>query len=297
MSNEMVVYGQSSMSLEEMKVRANILVTSGLLPAHFKTPQQVIAAMMYAQDLGLPPAVAVNVLYPLPNGTIGTDTKTMLALCYRSGLIKGYTYEVDSKGAVTVKVKRKDLEDPIHFRFGDDEAKAAGLYDRPTYRAHRRTMYIWRATAGALRIAFPDVIFGLYDREEFGESPSIVVQPAAPPIIDGEVTEVISDWYGLFETIQRRHNVSAKDVFVHLQCENVPALSAKFKSPQDAYDAFVAALRKDAENAKVAPVLTLINNVFGEINPAMEEFARQWVANAADPSPSKFPLKEVEGML
>lgn len=308
MANELVpVTGNSAvqtMSLDEMKVTAELLITSGMLPKHFKTPQQIIAAMMFAQDIGLPPRVAVNVLYPLPNGTIGTDTKTMLALCYRSGLMESYTYDADKDGTVTVYVKRQGLDKPIHFSFGDQDARAAGLYNKQTYQAYRRTMYIWRATAGALRIAFPDVIFGLYDREEFPDSalvstPRPVVPPEKidPDIIEGEFDEKIDDWFQLFEIVQKRLGVSANAAFVFLKCDNVPEVMEKYGDPSNAYKALVEAMARDAENAKVNPILDVIRNVFGKTNDAVIDYVRNWVKETDDPVPAKFPLDEIEGML
>jgi hypothetical protein len=65
-------------------------------------------------------------------------------------------------------VKREGRSDPVTRSFSIEDAKRAGLWQKPgPWKDYPKRMLTMRARAFALRDAFPDVLAGLYLREEF----------------------------------------------------------------------------------------------------------------------------------
>jgi hypothetical protein len=66
----------------------------------------------------------------------------------------------------TCELKRTNLKDPITRTFTSDDAKRAGLWQKPgPWSQYPKRMLTIRARAFALRDAFPDILAGLYIRE------------------------------------------------------------------------------------------------------------------------------------
>ena len=85
----------------------------------------------------------------------------------RRGLVRNGTDIIRSKTAICM-VLRSGRSEPITRTFSIDDAKRAGLWQKPgPWTDYPDRMLMMRARAFALRDAFPDVLMGLYLREEF----------------------------------------------------------------------------------------------------------------------------------
>lgn len=236
------------LSMEQLRERANILLESGLMPDRWKTPEQVLAVIVAGRELGLPIMAAVSSLYPLPNGSLGSDTKTMLSIVYRSGLCEDLGWEFDDK-SVRVWTKRKGYS-KMEFTWGQDDDQRAGLGSKQVHRMYPRQMWLWRAVSALFRMAYPDVIQGLYGVEEFGESPltpQYNTQPSArtamtpksttsvQDVVDGEFVEV-DDWID-FSAAAKALGRNVREALMFIGCKDIPEAKDKYGSPQKAFEA------------------------------------------------------------
>lgn len=155
----------------EMMAKAEALAASKVLPAAYAAaPHNIFAAIQYGRELGLPPMTSLqNIAVINGKPTLGTDM--FLGLAMRHEEWGGYEITESTEKKATVKVYRvyKKSGKVACFvgSFTIEEAMAAGLA-RPNspWEKWRKRMLKHRATAFALRDAFPDVMAGLYQGEE-----------------------------------------------------------------------------------------------------------------------------------
>jgi hypothetical protein len=154
---------------------------SGFAPDSFKTPQQLVICWARGAELGLKPLQAVEGLTVI-NNRIGIMGDVALGLVRSSGLLEDEP-EVEYTGkdqtlACSVSVKRKGAKKPRSASFSWQEAKDAGLIDRPAprgippWKAYPRRMVYYRALGFVLRDTFSDVLKGMPLTEELNDIPS-----------------------------------------------------------------------------------------------------------------------------
>lgn len=153
----------------ERRARREILqsyIQSRLLPAHIRTVDQAEVIVGIGREIGLPPIASLRTIH-LINGTPTVSPAMMLALANKRSLIEDQKLE-KYEDRVVFKIKRKGRESWHTEIFGAKEAAALGLLSKDNYKKQPTTMFAWRAISAAMRIMFPDVIFGLYTPEEMG---------------------------------------------------------------------------------------------------------------------------------
>lgn len=150
-----------------------MMVSSGLVPKGMDKKEAVAVAVIMGMELGLNPLQAVQNIAPI-NGRPTVWGDMMLALCRASGLMDGEPQisrfgdpkDEDSCG-VSVSVTRKGDKAATEGRFSVKEAKRARLWGKQgPWSEYPWRMLQMRAMSYALRLAFPDVLRGLYSREE-----------------------------------------------------------------------------------------------------------------------------------
>jgi hypothetical protein len=158
---------------ERMYHQAVVLVKSGFLPQSIKTPEQAMTIAMTGAELGLPIMLALRSIHVI-NGRPTLSADLMASLVQR---------EIDRRGdgllmvtpptesECTVTFRRWGWKEEQQYRYTLEDAKRAGLLGKDTWKAHPGAMLRARATANVCRMAFPDVIAGLYAPEELAEMP------------------------------------------------------------------------------------------------------------------------------
>lgn len=163
-------------NIDEAYRLAKGYVLSGMLPERYKTPEMVIAAMQYANELGLKPLTAMRQI-AVVKGTPCVFGDLPLSLCYAKNLvewIKEYWFDksgkkicaennnltADAFGAICIAKRRGDPE-PIECSFTMDEAQKAGLANGPTWKSYPKRMLRYRARSQALKDKFPDALNGI----------------------------------------------------------------------------------------------------------------------------------------
>ena len=183
-------------TLKEALQLAELLSKSKLTPKGFETPETCLVGILYGMEVGLSPIAALQRMAVIDGRpTIWGDAA--LALVQASGLLQSIKEDVmvepqgdadavtacvmGSTGSSTsptrtstanlkaiCTVRREGRSEPVIGSFSIDDAKRAGLWQKPgPWTDYPKRMLIMRARAFALRDAFPDVLAGLYIREEF----------------------------------------------------------------------------------------------------------------------------------
>ena len=163
-------------SLKEALQLASLLSKSKLVPKGFENQEACLVGILYGMEVGLSPIAALQRMAIIEGRpTIWGDAA--LALVQASGLLVSISEDIIESEihknstpyfSATCTVKREGRSDPVTRSFSIEDAKRAGLWQKPgPWKDYPKRMLMMRARAFALRDAFPDVLAGLYLREEF----------------------------------------------------------------------------------------------------------------------------------
>jgi hypothetical protein len=190
-------------SLKEALQLASLLSKSKLVPKGFENPEACLVGILYGMEVGLSPIAALQRMAIIDGRpTIWGDAA--LALVEASGLLIKIEERIEISESKTdhqssvwphneqlpqtvhqrpdqaddgpstksrtaiCQVLRSGRSEPITRTFSIEDAKRAGLWQKPgPWTDYPDRMLMMRARAFALRDAFPDVLMGLYLKEEF----------------------------------------------------------------------------------------------------------------------------------
>ncbi len=141
-------------------------IESRLLPQHIRTVEQAEVIVGIGKEIGLPPIASLRTIH-LINGNPTVSPAMMIALANRRNLIQEMVLEKHDEYA-KFTVLRMGRKTPHIEMFSWDDAVDLGLAEKDNYKKQPKTMMAWRAIAAAMRVVFPDVIYGLYTPEEMG---------------------------------------------------------------------------------------------------------------------------------
>ncbi|MFO1151176.1 MAG: hypothetical protein U1E62_22595 [Alsobacter sp.] len=155
---------------------AEAVVAAGMAPRGMTTPAACVVVILHGLEVGLTPLMALQRIALLEGRpTIWGDGA--LALVRASGLCRSIVETVEGdrpeNWIASCTVWRKGEGEPVSRSFGVPDARRASLWGRPgPWTSYPRRMLQMRARAFALRDVFPDVLGGLYLREEFEDAPA-----------------------------------------------------------------------------------------------------------------------------
>lgn len=144
---------------------------SNFCPKEYKgKPDEVFVAMQHGAELGLKALQALQSIAVI-NGKPGIYGDVALALCKTSPDYE-YVKEWEENGVFYCEAKRKG-EPAKQSKFGDEEAKRAGLFGKQgPWSQYPQRMKMFRARGFALRDVFPHVLKGLAIAEELQDYPT-----------------------------------------------------------------------------------------------------------------------------
>lgn len=186
----------SPQKMKELYDFAQLIAKSGLAPRDLQSPEKVAVAILYGNELGLSPMMALQRIAVI-NGRPCLWGDAVPAVIMASGELEVFEEWFEDEPApgeplpdtmtAYCKVKRRGRRERT-ARFSVWDAKVAGLWDKrgrdgqPTpWQTYPKRMLQMRARV-ALRDEFPDKLAGLYLAEELiGNEPEIKdVTPKAP---------------------------------------------------------------------------------------------------------------------
>lgn len=165
-------------SVSEMMAFAEVLITSKMIPATFRTPESVVATIAQGRELGLPAVTSLYNMYFI-SGKPTLSIHALLGLLRSRGIawktIEDFVPIQNKDGKnidarTTIRFYRKEphlnmiIEEDYSYTWR--EAGEAGLTDKQTWKNYKKTL-LWNRCAafGARRIA-PDVLTGIYETTE-----------------------------------------------------------------------------------------------------------------------------------
>ena len=157
-----------------------------LLPAAYRgNPANVLIAVGLGKAIGIAPAQALYDIYVV-NGRPSPSANLMAALVRRAGhkiRIKG-----DAKSCTATLVRKDDPDEPFEATWTLDQARAAGLAGKDTWKQYPAAMLRSRAISEVVRMGASECVLGMdYSAEEMRDVESTpaaaapVFVPAAAP--------------------------------------------------------------------------------------------------------------------
>lgn len=171
-STEVATLEQYASGLKVKLEMAATLLKSGLIPKSFTSPEGVLTAILYGQELGLSPMqslMGINVIQGRPSVDAATiKAKVLMA----GGRIETVTWT--DKVCTLVGVRGEWKEE---VTYSIEDAKVAGYSSKENWQKQPKAMLYARCVSIIGRNMFADVIKGFYSTEELRDA-----MPPAEPI-------------------------------------------------------------------------------------------------------------------
>jgi len=165
-----------------MKSQAGELIKSNFLPTHIKTPEQAMMIILKGRECGVPPIQSLSQIAVI-QGKPTQSAELMLAMILAKFPKTKLSYPERSSKICTIKVQRPGCDWSV-FTYTIEDAEAAGLLNKDSWRKYPRAMLHARCVSEMARSLYPDAISGIsYTPEELG----------AEVNDEGEVIEVVSE--------------------------------------------------------------------------------------------------------
>lgn len=166
-------------TLKDQLGYANFLIQSKMLPASYRSPEQVVAGMQMAKELGIKGGVKSLSRTAVINGSPSIFAEMPLAVCRAAGIIEdfiGYHFDKDLK---KISFENGNINKPVYgyfcsiLRTGSttyveeyytlDQANKAGLLGRGNspWNKHPEDMLKWRTIGKVLKVVGADVLTGV----------------------------------------------------------------------------------------------------------------------------------------
>jgi hypothetical protein len=148
-----------------IQTQAETLAQSDIIPsAYRRRPANIIVAALTGRTHGWDVLTAMRNGHVI-EGTWGMKPEAMLGLVRAAG--HSVTGETKASGA-TVHGKRADTGDEMTVTFDMEDARAAGLAGKATWKQYPQMMCYWRAVGLLCRMLFSDVTLGVHTTDELG---------------------------------------------------------------------------------------------------------------------------------
>jgi hypothetical protein len=156
---------------------AAILYKSGMLPARYKSPEAVLATVIYGHELDLSPMQALNSIY-MVNGNPTVDSHLIKAKVITNG---GDIKVIEWTATVCELEMTRPGMTATTFRWTIEDAKQAGVAGKDVWKAYPKQMLYARCVTVLGRNMYADVLKGLKGKEEMEDAvPIDTYEPVAP---------------------------------------------------------------------------------------------------------------------
>jgi hypothetical protein len=183
---------------DQMYRIAHIFANSGMIPKHFTSAAQVFVAMELGMEIGLPPMASVQNIAVI-NGRPSVWGDAALGVVRASGAMAKFQEDpvINDDGEIMgydCYAERTNGDSAKH-RFTVKMAQRAGLWDKAgPWKQYPERMMQMRARGFVLRDLFPDVLRGVYLREELdgNDVEAVEVQTIKDPLtgLEAQVAEL-----------------------------------------------------------------------------------------------------------
>ncbi|HWE61229.1 MAG TPA: hypothetical protein VHB98_05920 [Chloroflexota bacterium] len=175
-----------------LREQAGVFIKSGMLPAHIKSPEQVIVIMLKGRELGLPPLYALSTIGVI-NGKPVVAAEVMASLVYRRHGDQALRIVQSDARNCTIEYRRRGWSEPQTYSFSIEDAHRAGLLMGNAWQKYPAAMLRARCISAVARMAFPDAISGVYTPEELGGSVQVIEDTVVPRVDEEPVSTRYTD--------------------------------------------------------------------------------------------------------
>lgn len=154
---------------------ARAIAPAALLPAAYRgKPADVLVAVGLGRAIGIPPAQALYEVYVV-NGRPSPSANLMAALVRRAG--HRLRIDGDATRCTATLIRHDDPDSPFAATWTIEQARAAGLTGKDTWKQYPAAMLRARAIAEVVRMGASEAVLGMdYAREEMQD-----VEPEPAP--------------------------------------------------------------------------------------------------------------------
>jgi hypothetical protein len=171
--------GASIEQWQLMREQADIFLKSGLLPSHIKSAEQAVVIMLKGRELGLPALYALATIGVI-NGKPVVAAEVMASLVYRHHGDEALRIVQSNERVCTVEYRRRGWTESQSYTFSIEDAMRAGLLGSQVWQKYPAAMLRARCISAVARMAFPDVISGVYTPEELGGNVQVIDDQVVP---------------------------------------------------------------------------------------------------------------------
>jgi hypothetical protein len=160
-------------NLKQAMWLSEYLAGAGLCPTVLRgKPKDVFLIIATGADLGLSPTEAFRALYVF-NGHVGIYTAYLIARVLANSAIEYFMLVESTATRATWEAKRKGQPKPVRISWTIEEAKAAGLLSKDTWKFYAPAMLRWRSGKALADAICPEAAFGLPTAEEINDMATV----------------------------------------------------------------------------------------------------------------------------
>lgn len=260
---------------------AQILVSSGLTPRGVDTPQKAFLIMAQGRELGLSTMQSLGNIYVV-EGKVSLSSDLMAAMVLKSPVCEYLRCAEMTSERATYLAKRKGGAE-FRYSFSWEDAVKAGLTNRPNYKANPADMLRHRALSKCVRAVFPDVVAGLYSRDEAEDIVDVTPKATVAEVVHAAAETATTPALPAATKVRRRASTLAPVVQVAapvVQAQPVVEQEAAVEQQDDAQEqvedaAPVAGPHRNDDGAIIDPLT-------GEVLDGFEAQAFASVGDAND---------------
>lgn len=250
------IHGLVPQSFDQMRILSVYISKSGLAPKGMERPETIFTAMQMGMEIGLMPMQAIQNIAVI-NGRPAIWGDAMLAVVRGSGELvsieEKLTGQGDSMLASCTVVRKGDII-PVTREFSVQDAKDAGLWGKSgPWQQYKKRMLQMRARSWALRDVFPDILRGMFSREEILDLEETVTGTYETKSAAKDITAVIKK-VGVQEVDTTTGEVTQEPPSYKDYREQLDAL----KGDREGLKAYWHNIKDEAENTLVKRSFTML---------------------------------------
>ena len=263
-------------SIEQALICAELIAKSSFCPKSMVgKPGDIVIALQFGQEIGLKPMQALQNIAVI-NGRPCVWGDAALALCMQSPNFEYIKEEyIEATKTAVCRAKRRNMPEVVKT-FSQEQAARAKLWGKPgPWSDYPEVMLANRARGFCLRVAFADVLKGLYTSEEAQDMPTARIDYSymSENAINGQVVSdsvITQDQLGILEKLIAESETKEIDICQHLKIESLESM------PMDKWEGVCMLLEKKIAKKKKVDSLA-INQVFQQTESPIhiEELLKQ----------------------
>ncbi len=157
---------------------AKMLANSRLYSA-YGSPEAIMAIVLRGRALGLDATTALSSFHVIENKP-SMSAALMIGLVHRSGKAEYFDCIASSAEKAIWVTKRHGSKHEARNEFTMDDAKRAGLGTKGNWTRYPAEMLRWRSASALARMAYPDIVAGLFTPDEMSDGEAGVAMGERP---------------------------------------------------------------------------------------------------------------------